>query len=310
MFFNWIFILSSDIELKQWGPLAETFRQGCQNCNPSFKKTSPMKFVFCHCSPMKCWYWAKKSHFFGVKILAGFSKLHPTCPEEPWLGENTLSWNCFCYPWTFRYNILACWWKLLAIVAKVQFTWQEVEIDVNRFLVFFSLINCSYWAKKFWSSWLNVAAGFLKLHPTCPEEQWIEEDFFKLILNTIFGYWGKTRGLFGGNFSAGLSKLQSKFQEDESLEIRFLSLFSQELLILSKKLSTFLCKNFSRVFEAASYVSGGAMTWGKHFVLELFLLSLDIQITNFSLLVETSRHCCKSAVYASRSWDWRKPFFC
>ena len=221
-----------------------------------------------------------------------------------------MSSNCFCYLCTFRYNILACWWKRLAIVAKVQFTWQEVEIDVNRFLVFFSLINCSYWAKKFWSFRLNVAAGFLKLHPTCPEEKWIEEDFFKLILNPIFGYWGKTRGTFGGNFSAGLSKLQSKFQEDESLEIRFLSLFSQELLILSKKLSTFLCKNFSRVFEAASYVSGRAMTWGKHFVLELFLLSLDIQITNFSLLVETSRHCCKSAVYASRIWDWRKPFFC
>ena len=137
------------------------------------------------------------------------------------------------------------------------------------FSCFFSLINCSNWAKKFWSFWLNVAAGFLKLHPTCPEEQCIEEDFFKLIFNTIFGYWAETMGPFGGNFSAVLSKLQSKFQEDESHEICILSLLFQELLILSKKLSTFSCKNFSRVFEAASYVSRGAMTWGKRFVLEL-----------------------------------------
>ena len=178
------------------------------------------------------------------------------------------------------------------------------------FSCFFSLINCSYWAKKFWSFWLNVAAGFLKPHPTCQEEQWIEEDFFKLILNTIFGYWGKTREPFGGNFSAGLSKLQSKFQEDESHEIRILSLFSQELLILSKKLSTFLCKNFTRVFEAASYVSRGAMTWGKHFLLELSLLSSEIQLKHFGLLVETSRHCCRRAIYVWRCWIWRKPFFC
>ena len=171
-------------------------------------------------------------------------------------------------------------------------------------------MNCSYWAKKFWPFWLNVVAGFLKLHPTCPEEQWIEEDFFKLIFNTISGYWAKTMGPFGGNFSAGLSKLQSKFQEDESHEIRILSLFSHELLILSKKLSNFSCKIFTKVFEAACYVSRGAMTWGKHFVFELFLLSLDIQIKNFSLLVETSLHCCKGAVYVSRNWDWRNPFFC
>ena len=170
-------------------------------------------------------------------------------------------------------------------------------------------MNCSYWANKFWPFWLNVVAGVLKLHPTCPEEQWIGENSFQLIFFTIFAHWAKTIGFFGGNFSSGLSKLQSKFQEDESHEIRFLSLFSQELSILNKKLSNFSCKNFTRVFEAASYVSRGAMTWGKHFVLELFLLSFDIQIKNFSLLVETSRHCCKSAVYVSRSWDWRKPFF-
>ena len=131
-----------------------------------------------------------------------------------------------------------------------------------------------------------------------------------MIFFTVFAHWAKTIGPFGGNFSAGLSKLQFKFQEDESHEIRFLSLFFEELLILSNKLSTFSCKNFTRVLEAASYVSRGAMTWGKHFVLELFLLSLDIQIKNFSLLVETSRHCCKSAVYVTRSWDWRKPFSC
>ena len=130
-----------------------------------------------------------------------------------------------------------------------------------------------------------------------------------MIVNTIFGYWAKTMGPFGGNFSAVLSKLQSNFQEEESLEIRFLSLFSQELLIMSKKLATFCSKNFTRVFEAAPYVSRGAITWGKHFVLELFLLSSDLQIKNLSLLVETSRHCCKCAVYVSRSWDWRKPFF-
>ena len=117
-------------------------------------------------------------------------------------------------------------------------------------------------------------------------------------------------GLFGLNFSAGLSKMQSKFQEDEYHEIRILSLFSLELLILSKKPSTFCCKSFSRVFDAASYVSRGAMTWEKHFVLELFLLSSDIQIKQFGLLVETSRHCCRKAIYVSRSWVWRKPFFC
>ena len=170
-------------------------------------------------------------------------------------------------------------------------------------------MNCSYWAKKFWPFWLNVVAGVLRLHPTCPEEQWIGENSFQLIFFTIFAHWAKTIGFFGGIFSAGLSKLQSKFQGDESHEIRFLSLFSQELLILSKKLSTFSCKNITGVFEAASYVSRGAMTWGKHFVLELFLLSLDIQIKNFCLLVETSRHCCRKTIYVSRSWVWRKPFF-
>ena len=106
-----------------------------------------------------------------------------------------------------------------------------------------------------------------------------------------------------------MSKLQSNFQEDESHEIRFLSLFSQELLILSKKLSTFSCENFTGVFEAASYVSRGAMTCGKHFVLELFLLSLDIQIKIVSLLVETFWHCCRKTIYVSRSWVWRKPFY-
>ena len=125
----------------------------------------------------------------------------------------------------------------------------------------------------------------------------------------MFAHWAKTIGPFVGSFSAVLSKLHSKFQGDKSREICLLSLFSQELLILSKKLSTFSCKNFTGVFEAASYVSRGAMTWGKNFVLELFLLSLDIQIKNFSLLVETSRHCCRKTIYVSRSWVWRKPFF-
>ena len=96
------FLLSSHIELKQLGPLADIFKQGCQNCNLTFKKTSPMKFVFCHCSLKNFWYWAKESQPFRVKILPGFSKLHPTCREEQWLGENTLSSNCFCYLWTFR----------------------------------------------------------------------------------------------------------------------------------------------------------------------------------------------------------------
>ena len=171
-------------------------------------------------------------------------------------------------------------------------------------------MNCSFWPKKFWPFWLNVVTGFLKLHPTCPEEKWFGENIFYLIFYTIVGHWAKTMGPFGGNFSAGLSKLQSKFQEDESHEIRFLSLFSNQMLILSKKNSFFRCKNFSRVFEAACYVSRGATTWEKHFVLELFLLSSDIQIKRFGLLVETSRHCCKSAVYFSRSWVWRKPFSC
>ena len=107
-----------------------------------------------------------------------------------------------------------------------------------------------------------------------------------------------------------MSKLQSNFQEDESYEIRFLSLFCNKLLILSKKISFFCCKNFSRIFEAASYVSRGAMTWEKHFVLELFLLSSDIHIKHFGLLVETSKHCCRKQVYVSRVWVWRKPFFC
>ena len=130
-----------------------------------------------------------------------------------------------------------------------------------------------------------------------------------MVFFTVFAHWAKTIGPFGGNFSAGLSKLQSKFQEDESHEIRLLSLFSEELLILSKKLSIFSCKNFTRVLEAASYVSSGARTWGKHFVLELFLLFLDLQIKIFSLLVETSRHYCRKTFYVSRSWVWRKPFF-
>ena len=90
----------------------------------------------------------------------------------------------------------------------------------------------------------------------------------------------------------------------------FLLLFCHELLTLSKKFSTFWCKSFRRVFDTASYVSRGAMTWGKHLVLKLFYLNSDIQTKQFSLLVETSRHCCKSAVYVSRGWVWRKPFFC
>ena len=63
-FFNWSWILSSDIEVKQGGLLAETFRQGCQNCNLNFKKTSPLKFVFCHCSLKNFWSWAKNSQLF------------------------------------------------------------------------------------------------------------------------------------------------------------------------------------------------------------------------------------------------------
>ena len=203
--------------------MAETFRQGCQNCYLSFKKTSPRKIVFCHFSPMNCWYWARNSQPFCVKISAGFSKLHPRCPGVQWLGKNTLSSNCFCYLGTFRWNILAFWWKLLGIVPENQFTCQEIEFDGIRFFCFS---------------------------------------------------------------------------------------FCLELLILSKNFSTFLCKKFRRVFETASYLSRGAMTGRKHFVLELFLLFSDIQIKNFSLLVDTSRHCCRKAIYVSRSWVWRKPFFC
>ena len=88
-FSDWFSTPSSDIEPKQWGTLAETFRQVCQNCNPNLRKTSPMKFVFCHCSPMNYWYWAKNLQPFGVKVLAGFSRQRPTCPEEQWIGENS-----------------------------------------------------------------------------------------------------------------------------------------------------------------------------------------------------------------------------
>ena len=157
-------------------------------------------------------------------------------------------------------------------------------------------MNCSYWAKKFWPFWVNVVAGFLKLHRTCPEEKWFRETTFYLIFYTIFGHWARIMGLFGEKFSAGLSKMQSKFQEDESHAIRFLSLFSLELLILSKKRSTFCFKSFSRVFDDASYLFRGAMSWEKHFALELFVLSSDIQIYYFSLLVETSRHCCRKTI--------------
>ena len=170
-------------------------------------------------------------------------------------------------------------------------------------------MNCSFWPKKFWPFWLNVVTGFLKLHPTCPEEKWFGENIFYLIFYTIVGHWAKTMGPFGGNFSAGSTKMLFRFQEDESDEIRSFSLFSLELLILSKKPSTFCCKSFSRVFDDASYVSRGAMSWEKHFVLELFLLSSDIHINYFGLLVEASKHCCRKAIYVSRVWVWRKPFF-
>ena len=146
------------------------------------------------------------------------------------------------------------------------------------FFCYFSAMNCSYWANKFWLFWANVVARFLKLRLTCPEEQWIREKCFYLIFYTIFGHWARIMGLFGEKFSAGLSKMQSKYQEDEYHEIRILSLFSLELLILSKKRSTFCFKSFSGVFDDASYLSRGAMSWEKHFVLELFLLSSDIQI--------------------------------
>ena len=72
----------------------------------------------------------------------------------------------------------------------------------------------------------------------------------------------------------------------------------------------FFCKTFSRLFQAASYVSRGAMALEKHFVLELFLLSSDIHIKHFGLLVETSKHCCRKQTYVSTVWVWRKPFFC
>ena len=101
-FFELIFNTIFGYWAKTMGPFGGKFRQCCQNCSLNFKKTSPMKFVFCHCSLKNFWYWAKNSQLFRVKILSGFSKLHPTCPEEQWLGENTLSSNCFCYLWTFR----------------------------------------------------------------------------------------------------------------------------------------------------------------------------------------------------------------
>ena len=107
-----------------------------------------------------------------------------------------------------------------------------------------------------------------------------------------------------------VAEKQFTCQEFEFDGNRFLLLFCQELVILCKNFSNFCCKSFSRVFNAACYVSRWAMAWEKPFVLELFLLSSDIQIKRFGLLVETSRHCCKSAVYVSRSWVWRKPFSC
>ena len=203
---------------------------------------------------------------------------------------------------------MAFWWKLLGIVAEKHFTFEDVEFDENRFFVTFLPWTVHNEQKSFGRlvkscSRVFKAASYMSRGTM----NWVKH--FYSIVFTIFEYWAKTIGPFAGIFSAGLSKLQSKFQGDESHEIRFLSLFSQELLILSKKLSNFSWKNFTGVFEAASYVSRGAMTWGKHFVLELFLLSLDIRIKIFSLLVETSRHCCRKTVYVSRSWVWRKPFF-
>ena len=190
----------------------------------------------------------------------------------------------------------------------MQFTCQEVEIDVNHFFVSF-LSWTVHIEQKVLAVLVKRCSRVFKAAYYVSRGTMDWENFLKLYFNTIFAHWSKTIGPIGAIFSAGLSKLHSKFQGDESHEIRFLSLFSQKLLILSKKLSTFSFKNFTGVFEAASYVSRGAMTWGKHFVLELFLLSLDIQIKIFSLLVETSRHCCRKTIYVSRSWVWRKPFF-
>ena len=121
-----LFLLSSDIQLKHFGLLVETSKPRCSKAIYVSGVWVWRKPFFCYFSARNCWYWAKNFQTFGVKVSAVFSKMHPTCPEEPWLGENTLSSNCFCYPWTFRYNIIACWCKLLGIVAKVQFTCQEV----------------------------------------------------------------------------------------------------------------------------------------------------------------------------------------
>ena len=89
----------------------------------------------------------------------------------------------------------------------------------------------------------------------------------------------------------------------------FFLLFSHELFIFSKKVLAFLGKRCSRFFEAASYVSRGAMTWGKHFNLKLFLLYSDFRIKYFGPLMEFFRHCCRKSIYLSRSWVWRKRFF-
>ena len=206
---------------KTLGPFGGNFRQGCQNFNLDFKKTSPMKIVFCHCSPMNCWYWGENSQPFVVKTLKGF----------------------------------AC------CILRVQ-----KSNDLGKKI--------------------------------CPPTVFV-----------IFGHSDKTFWPFGGNVSALLQKSNLRVKKLSLTEAVFLLLFSHELFILSKKVVDYLVKRCSRVFKAASYVSRGAMAWEKNFVLELFLLALDIQIKQFGLLVETSRHCCGKAIYVSRSWVWRKPFF-
>ena len=99
-------------------------------------------------------------------------------------------------------------------------------------------------------------------------------------------------------------------QEFEFDGNHFFVTFLPATVDIEQKISFSWCKTFSRIFEAASYVSRGAMALEKHFVLELFLLSSDIHIKYFSLLVETSKHCCRKQIYVSRVWVWRKPFFC
>ena len=139
-------------------------------------------------------------------------------------------------------------------------------------------MHCSYWAKKFWPFWSNVVAGFLKLRPTCPEEQWIEENAFNWIFILSSDIELKQWGPLAETFRQGCKNCNPSFKKTSPMKFVFCHCSPMKCWYWAKKSHFFWCKNFSRVFEAASYVSRGAMTWGEHFVLELFLLSLDIQI--------------------------------